>query len=158
MQRLSNFTKKVLKASNRKLEKILKGSLNSIPSHSPSVKIQIMGRKICLRCKGKTLLCVDNAQQCFSFTPQANFTAHILNFHWRKVKVIGSNAIFFTLIFLKTISGWSLEKTKRGQDFGRWFHHSRLHAIQAPNFLFDYGTPVRYQTATTKQAWTIARN
>ena len=35
-----------------KIEKILKGSLNSIPSPSPSVKIQIMGGKVCLRCKG----------------------------------------------------------------------------------------------------------
>ena len=24
---------------------------------------------------------VDNAQQCFAFTPQANFPAHNLNFH-----------------------------------------------------------------------------
>jgi hypothetical protein len=24
---------------------------------------------------------VDNAQQCFAFTSQANFPAHILNFH-----------------------------------------------------------------------------
>ena len=39
-----------------KVEKILKGSLDSIPSPSPSVKIQIMGWKVCLRCKGKTLL------------------------------------------------------------------------------------------------------
>jgi hypothetical protein len=37
-----------------KVEKILKGSLDSIPS--PSVKIQIMGGKVWLRCKGKTLL------------------------------------------------------------------------------------------------------
>ena len=43
-----------------KVEKNLKGSLDSIPSPSPSVKIQIMGRKICLRCKGKTLLGVVN--------------------------------------------------------------------------------------------------
>ena len=35
-----------------KVEKILKGSLDLIPS--PSVKI--MGGKVCLRCKGKTLL------------------------------------------------------------------------------------------------------
>jgi hypothetical protein len=27
-----------------------------MPSPSPSVKIQIMGGKVCLRCKGKTLL------------------------------------------------------------------------------------------------------
>ena len=38
---------------SHKVEKILKGSLDSIPS--PSVKIQIMGEKVCLRCKGKTL-------------------------------------------------------------------------------------------------------
>ena len=31
-----------------KVEKILKGSLDSIPSPSPSVKIQIMGGKVCL--------------------------------------------------------------------------------------------------------------
>ena len=36
-----------------KVEKILKGSLDSIPSPSPSVKILIMGGKVCLRCKGK---------------------------------------------------------------------------------------------------------
>ena len=39
-----------------KVENISKGSLDSIPLPSPSVKIQIMGWKICLRCKGKTLL------------------------------------------------------------------------------------------------------
>jgi hypothetical protein len=37
-----------------KVEKILKGSLDSIPSPSPSVKIQIMRRK------GKTLLGIVN--------------------------------------------------------------------------------------------------
>ena len=35
---------------------ILKGSLDSIPLLSRSVKIQIMSGKVCLRCKGKTLL------------------------------------------------------------------------------------------------------
>ena len=35
-----------------KVEKILKGSLDLIPSTSPSVKIQIMGGKVYLRCKG----------------------------------------------------------------------------------------------------------
>ena len=32
-----------------KVEKILKGSLDSIPSPTPSVKIQIMGGKVCLQ-------------------------------------------------------------------------------------------------------------
>ena len=53
--------KKVVKVS--KVEKILKGSLDSIPS--PSVKIQIMGGKVCLRCKGKTLLGDVNKVCCF---------------------------------------------------------------------------------------------
>ena len=43
-----------------KVEKILKGSLDSIPPPSPSVKFQIMGGKVCLRCKGKTLLSIVN--------------------------------------------------------------------------------------------------
>ena len=72
-----------------KVEKILKGSLDLM--QSPSVKIQIIAGKIHLRCKGKTLLGVvnklqkflDNPQQCFAFTPQANFPAHNLNFHSR---------------------------------------------------------------------------
>ena len=43
-----------ISTSLNKVEKIVKGSLDLIPS--PSVKIQIMGGKVCLRCKGKTLL------------------------------------------------------------------------------------------------------
>ena len=39
-----------------KVEKILKGSLDWIPSPSSSVKIQIMSGKVCLRCEGKTKL------------------------------------------------------------------------------------------------------
>ena len=63
-----------------KVEKILKGSLDLIPS--PSVKIQIMVGKVCLRCKGKTLLgVVDYAHQCFTNTSQANFPPLNLNFH-----------------------------------------------------------------------------
>ena len=38
------------------VENILKGSLDLIPSPSHSVKIQIMGREVSLRCKGKILL------------------------------------------------------------------------------------------------------
>ena len=45
-----------------KAEKILEYSLDSMssPSALPSVKIQIMGRKVGLSCKGKTLLAVVN--------------------------------------------------------------------------------------------------
>jgi hypothetical protein len=43
-----------------KVEQILKGSLDLIPTPSSSVKIQIMGVKVCFRCKGKTLLGIVN--------------------------------------------------------------------------------------------------
>ena len=46
-----------------KVEKILKGSLDSI--QSPSMKIQIMSRKVCLMCIGKTLLGDVNKLFCF---------------------------------------------------------------------------------------------
>ena len=73
-----------------KVEKILKGSLDSIKS--PSVKIQTMVGKVCLRCKCKTLVgfvniilenkkFVDITQQCFALLVQVNFPAHNLNFH-----------------------------------------------------------------------------
>ena len=84
----------IMGALSGKVEKILKGALDLIPS--PSVKIQIMGGKVCLRCKGKTLLGVvkkrlkikclltmPTAQQCFAYTSQANLPAHNLNFHCR---------------------------------------------------------------------------
>jgi hypothetical protein len=48
-----------------KVEKILKGILDSIPTPSPSLKIQIMGGKVCLRCKGKTLLGLVNKRFVF---------------------------------------------------------------------------------------------
>ena len=46
-----------------KEEKIYEDSLDSIPSPSPSVKIQIMSRKVCLRCElfvFKSLLTTPN--------------------------------------------------------------------------------------------------
>ena len=43
-----------------KVENFLDDSLDLIPSPSPSVKIQIMGGKVCLKCKDKTLLGVVN--------------------------------------------------------------------------------------------------
>ena len=81
---------KILNFGFYKVEKISKGSLDSIPLPSPSVKIQIIGGKVCLRYKGKTLLdkqtfedkkLVDIAQQCFAVIPQVNFPTNNLNFH-----------------------------------------------------------------------------
>jgi hypothetical protein len=78
-----------------KVEKILKGSLDLIPS--PSVKIQIIGGKVCLRCKDKTLLAVHCCVQkfvdipCFALLPQINFPDN--NFQIQ--------AIFLNLFHLK---------------------------------------------------------
>ena len=53
------------KSAIGKVEKILKDSLFSIPSPSPSVKIQIIGGKVCLRCKGNWQNIAGRCQQTF---------------------------------------------------------------------------------------------
>ena len=85
----SNFMKQLLSTAEKiEVENILKGNLNLIPSHLSSLKIQIMGGKVCLRCKGKTLLVVVNNQlktkslltssrQCFALFPQVTFPPKI---------------------------------------------------------------------------------
>ena len=65
-----------------KVEKILKGSLNSIPSPSPSVKIQIMCGKVCLRCKGKTLLGIVN--KLFIFKSLLTTPSNVLPSHLKQ--------------------------------------------------------------------------
>ena len=73
-----------------KVEKTIKGSLDSIPS--PSVKIQIIGGKDGLRSKSKTLLGIDNKllkakslltspSNVLPLLPQVNFPSNDLNFH-----------------------------------------------------------------------------
>ena len=71
-----------------KAEKILKDSLDAILSPSRSCEhlnflFSFFRPDIAGHCQ-QTLLYkkfVDNAQQCFAFTLQANFPAHNLNFH-----------------------------------------------------------------------------
>ena len=63
-----------------KVKKSLGDCLDLIPSPYHSVKIQIMDRKgvktqHCWMLS--TYLFVDNSKQCFAFTPQADFPAHI---------------------------------------------------------------------------------
>ena len=57
IEKIRNSGISILKS---KVEKIPKDSLDLIPSPSSSVKIQIMGGKVCLMCKGKTLLGIVN--------------------------------------------------------------------------------------------------
>ena len=60
-----------------KVEKILKGSLYSISS--PSVKIQIMGGKVCLGRKDKTLL--DIVNKLFVFKSLLTTPSNVLPLH-----------------------------------------------------------------------------
>ena len=75
-----------------KIEFFLKGSLDSIPSPSTSVKIQMQVGKFVLRflCKKIAGCCqqtfdnkkfVDITQQCFALLLQVKFLANDLNFH-----------------------------------------------------------------------------
>ena len=59
-QRYTPDELRVCKEGTLKLENVLKGCLDLIPSPSPSVKIQVVGGKVCLRCKSKTLLGIVN--------------------------------------------------------------------------------------------------
>ena len=70
------------------MEKILRGSLDSIPS--PSVKIQNMGGKVCLRCKGK--------KHCWTLS--TNF--------WKQ-KVCWHHPAMFCLIISKKLSRQKFE-------------------------------------------------
>ena len=89
---LHDYLGKFLRKSDMgKVEKILKGSLDSIPSPSPSMEIQNMVGKVCLRCKGKTFL---------GAAPSTNFlnkkfvdiTQQLKYFEFSlKVKVMGLN-------------------------------------------------------------------
>ena len=95
-----------------KVEKILKGILDSIPSPSPLVKIQILAGKVCLKCKGKTLLGIAkklSKTKSLLTSPsnvlsvllrQVNFPANGLNFHWSwwfYIKAIFWNLFYFIL-------------------------------------------------------------
>ena len=103
-----------------------------IPSTSPSVKIQIMDGKGCLRCKGKTLLgvvnktfkkkkFVDITQQCFAFLPQVNFPVHNLNFHWRWWWWDQIQGIFLNLFYF-TFSNECLNNMKMFFMFSKWIN------------------------------------
>ena len=105
-----------------KVEKIWKDSLDWIPSPSPSVKIQIIGGKFCLRCKGKTLLGVVNKllktkSLLTSLSSQVNFPANNLKFHWRwrwwdLIQAIFLNLSYFALKMNSKIFTKKYEKTQ----------------------------------------------
>ena len=121
---LSNFDS-LLFCYLLKVEEILKGNLDLIPSPSPSVKIQIMGGKVCLRYKGKTLLVIVNKflKTKSLFTSHPCITQYLIlclvtldklscqQFEFPlKVKVMGSNPDYLLksfLLYIQFLPGWS---------------------------------------------------
>ena len=82
----------IIRKDFNKVEKILKGSLDSILSPSHSVKIEIIGGKVYFKVTRQNIAerCqqtsekkkfVDISQQCFALLPKVNFPANNLNFH-----------------------------------------------------------------------------
>ena len=57
--------------------------MDSIPSPSPSVKIQIMGGKVCLTYKGKTLLGVVN--KLFVFKSLLTTPSNVLPLYLKQI-------------------------------------------------------------------------
>ena len=47
---------------------------------------------------------INNTQQCFAFKPQANFTAHNLNFHWMWRLWVWIRSIFLNLFHFKGVT------------------------------------------------------
>ena len=70
-----------------------------------------MGRKVCLRCKGKTfgVLSTNFWIQCSALLPQVNFPANNLNFHWKRRWWDQIQAIFLDLFDFKY--NWSRTTT-----------------------------------------------
>ena len=64
----------------------------------------------------------DNAQQCFAFTPQANFPAHNLNFHWRWRWWDWIQAIFLNIFYFK----WSAWKRATKLTNKRYFTNLKV--------------------------------
>ena len=107
----SNFVP-ISKRPNFKVEKIWEDSLNLIPSPSSSAKIQIIARKVCLRCKVKTMLGAVNkllkTKSLLTSPSNANFPANNLNFLWRwrwwdQIQTIFLKRFYFTWMLSKKL-------------------------------------------------------
>ena len=102
-----------------KVEKIWGDSLDSIPSPSPSVKIQILAGKFTWSNKTKHCWVMSTnflfskvywqCQQCFCpyTSNQVKFSAHNLNFHWRwrwwdQIQAIFLNLFYFMVVNIKS--------------------------------------------------------
>ena len=103
---------------------------------------------------------VDNAQQCFAFTPQANFPAHNLNFHWRWRWWDRIQAIFLNLFYFKNLyfdgraTLCSKSEVILTKVFRRWWKmqigRSIRYGCKRPNFLLRCDGPYTCQTKEIK--------
>ena len=86
---------------------------------------------------------VENAQQCFAFTPQANFPAHNLNSHtrwrwWDRIQAIFLNLFYFTVLYFFSVTLAFPFKSKctsytvnfLSSSFPLYFHFSCLFLLE----------------------------
>ena len=111
-----------------KVKKILKGSLDLISSPSPSVKIQIMGRKVCLRHKGKPLMGIVNKIFIFKSLLTTMFCLYTFPAHNLNIR-----KLFTLIVAAECLKIWgSLYCISlllfRGQGFFYYMTKCRLHA------------------------------
>ena len=112
-----NFWNNTINNCCFKVENILKGSLDLIQSPSPSLKIQIMGGKVCLRCKSKTMFCLITS---------CKLSANNLNFHWKLRWWDWIQAIFFN-IFYFTVKNFS-KGCLISERFSHWLQSTKKYA------------------------------
>ena len=102
------------------------------------MKIQILGGKVCLRWKSKTLLGVVNKllktksllilpSNFFALLHQVNFPVNNLNFHrrlrwWDWIQAIFLNLSTLRIIHVGTKSIWEVNSYQNFRWKSRWFH------------------------------------
>ena len=93
---LNLFTFREKSTLFRKVVKILNGSLDMIPSPSPSVKKQIMGGKVCLRCK-KTKHCWGIVNKLLKTKSLMTSSSNVLTFRLFFLRLIAQSPYIFLL-------------------------------------------------------------
>ena len=111
---------------------------------SPSVNIQIMGRNLCLSCKGKTFLVVVNkllnTKILLTISSKVlllHLFTHNLNFHWRwrwwdQIHAIFLNLFYFKILSFgpKNIGSNILVKSSQCSSLGDKYLSSLIHGFQ----------------------------
>ena len=129
-----------------------------IPSPSLSVKIQIMGGKVCLRCKGKTLLGVvkKHLKTKSLLTSPSNvlpfhFPVDNLNCHWRwrwwdRIQAIFLNLFYFTQYSVKLRNIGEIGDSFCVKSWARYLNGKQHEQYSRSNSMFSVQSFLHYCT------------